>query len=450
MMHSILFSLLAVAAGTLAAPSMVNTRQSLVTEECLARLNGQLPYYVPPNFHFSGTVRRYYVAVDVETWDYAPTGWDNWLGVPFNESFRAQTFGYIANSTTIGTRYDKALYRGYTDATFETRSEQPPWLGFQGPIIRAEVGDMIEILFVNEMDEFFSSMHNMGLYYTKVSEGSLYYNGTSAVDVGDAVPPGGLVADSSAPNHGLESRLFSYHPYVSMYQDQDAGSYGPVIIYNRGQMERVMRQNREFILLYTDNQEWNSFLALHNVQRYLPGVQVANLSYQYPNVTDGRGNYSIWYPQFINSPATNVTPAMAANFFPTCEANSTTDTCLHPQLNGYIYANNPPFEMCLLDNVIWYLYDMGFDTHVFHMHGDNIFDPVSNTTSATVTLNPGQMRTVLMSAFNPGWWQLICHFTTHLSKGMEANYIVYGGPYGPCPLQPLERPYVDEAMDQHV
>jgi hypothetical protein len=103
-----------------------------------------------------------------------------------------------------------------------------------------------------------------------------------------------------------------------MYQDQDAGSYGPVIIYNRGQMERVMRQNREFVLLYTDNQEWNSFLALHNVRRYLPGMasQVANLSYQYPNVTDGRGNFSIWYPQFINTPKANVTPQMAPNFFP--------------------------------------------------------------------------------------------------------------------------------------
>ncbi|GIJ85942.1 hypothetical protein Asppvi_004813 [Aspergillus pseudoviridinutans] len=434
-MHSILFSfsLLAVAAGAVAAPSTANDRQPLVSEECLARLNGQLPYYVPPNFHFSGTVRRYYVAAEVVTWDYAPTGWDNWLGVPFNESFRAQTYGYIASNTSIGTRYDKALYRGYTDETFETESDQPDWLGFQGPIIRGEVGDMIEVLFVNKMEEFFSSMHSMGLYYTKSSEGSVYYNGTSRVEVGDAVPPGGcfvykwLVADNSAPNHGLQSRIWTYHPYVSMYQDQDAGSYGPVIIYNRGQMERVMRQNREFVLLYTDNQEWNSFLALQNVRRYLPGMasQVANLSYQYPNVTDGRGNFSIWYPQFINTPKTNVTSEMAPNFFP---------------LNGYIYANSPPFEMCLNDNVIWYLYDMGFDTHVFHMHGDNIFDPVSNTTSATVTLNPGQMRTVLMTAFNPGWWQLICHFTTHLSKGMEANYIVYGGPYGECPLEPLERP----------
>lgn len=77
MMHSILFSILAVVVGTLAAPSTVNTRQSLVTEECLARLNGQLPFFVPPNFHFSGTVRRYYVAIDVETWDYAPTGMES-------------------------------------------------------------------------------------------------------------------------------------------------------------------------------------------------------------------------------------------------------------------------------------------------------------------------------------------------------------------------------------
>lgn len=103
-----------------------------------------------------------------------------------------------------------------------------------------------------------------------------------------------------------------------MYQDQDAGSYGPVIVYNPGKMESVMRQNREFVLLYSDNQEWNSFLALHNVYKYLPGMasQVANQSDQYPHVSRGVGNYSIWYPQFINTPKTNVTPAIAANFFP--------------------------------------------------------------------------------------------------------------------------------------
>jgi hypothetical protein len=62
-----------------------------------------------------------------------------------NESFRAQTWGYIRSDTSIGTQYDKALYKGYTDATFEKRSEHPDWAGFQGPILRAEVGDLIEV-----------------------------------------------------------------------------------------------------------------------------------------------------------------------------------------------------------------------------------------------------------------------------------------------------------------
>jgi hypothetical protein len=134
----------------------------------------------------------------------------------------------------------------------------------------------------------------------------------------DAKYPHRLVSDSSAPNHGHDSRLWSYHPYVSMYHDQDAGSYGPVIVYNRGKMESVMAQNREFIVLYADNQEWNSFLALQNARKYLPAVasQVVNQSDQYPVINRGRGNSSIWYPQLINSPKTNVTPQMAPNFFP--------------------------------------------------------------------------------------------------------------------------------------
>jgi hypothetical protein len=62
-----------------------------------------------------------------------------------NESFRAQTWGYIPSKTSIGTTYDKALYHGYTGPDFTVLSEQPDWLGFNGPILRGEVGDMIEV-----------------------------------------------------------------------------------------------------------------------------------------------------------------------------------------------------------------------------------------------------------------------------------------------------------------
>lgn len=128
-------------------------------DDCKAHLDGHLPYYVPPSFTFSGRVRRYYVAAEVEPWDYAPTGtpilpatlvlmnigWDNWLGVPMTESFRAQTWGYIASNTSIGSTLDKAQYKGYTDESFKERTKHPDWLGLQGPILRAEVGDMIEV-----------------------------------------------------------------------------------------------------------------------------------------------------------------------------------------------------------------------------------------------------------------------------------------------------------------
>jgi len=37
-------------------------------------MDGKLPYYQPMGFNFSGNIHRYYVAAEVDTWDYAPSG----------------------------------------------------------------------------------------------------------------------------------------------------------------------------------------------------------------------------------------------------------------------------------------------------------------------------------------------------------------------------------------
>jgi manganese oxidase len=195
-------------------------------------------------------------------------------------------------------------------------------------------------MFVNKMDYFYASMHSMGLFYTKESEGSIYYNGTESDAEGNAVPPGGcaiykwyalcsyrigkrltnngrLVGPGSVPDAGMDSKMWAYHSYVSMYQDADAGLSGPVIVYNPGKMNEVMANNREFIIFYGDNQESNSFLALHNVQKYLPHAYptIANMTSEYPKPTV---NQTFWQPQMINTPLTNVTTTMAPNFFPVC------------------------------------------------------------------------------------------------------------------------------------
>jgi hypothetical protein len=105
-------------------------------------------------------------------------------------SARAQYAGY----TGYGTKWLKALYRGYTDSTFTKYSDQPAFQGTQGPTIRAEVGDLIEILFINRLRKNYATMHSMGLAYTKTNEGSNYPNNTMPSEpvhlpLSDRVPP---------------------------------------------------------------------------------------------------------------------------------------------------------------------------------------------------------------------------------------------------------------------
>jgi len=102
----------------------------------------------------TGKTRTYYVAADDVMWDYVYTGVNGITGEPF------QSLGFFANPTPGGPRvekpvptaYLKTLYREYTDDTFKTLKKRPPeWdhLGFLGPLIRAEVGDTIKVVFRN-------------------------------------------------------------------------------------------------------------------------------------------------------------------------------------------------------------------------------------------------------------------------------------------------------------
>jgi len=61
-------------------------------------MNGSLP--TTSGFTFNGTVRRYYVAAEEVEWDYAPTGWDNWLGVSWTVLLRTIL---RTNNITTGT-----------------------------------------------------------------------------------------------------------------------------------------------------------------------------------------------------------------------------------------------------------------------------------------------------------------------------------------------------------
>ncbi|CAC9888839.1 unnamed protein product, partial [Aureobasidium pullulans] len=373
---------------------------------CAASMNGSVPSSL--GFNFSGTIRRYYVAAEEVEWDYAPTGWDNWLGVPFNDSIRAKNAGYLE----YGTVWTKALYRGYTDATFTQRTEQPAWQGTQGPILRAEVGDVIEILFVNNLANHYATMHSMGLAYQKSSEGADYPDAEPRVNFKipeeDAVPPvepgvapGGCVVykwmatELAGPNEGELARLHSYHSYVSLYEDTNTGLIGPTIIYATGTMDRVMSEYREIPFLFMIYTESTSFLSGVNAKR------LTALSGILKNST-----------------------SLEVNTFPPLPHFTT--------INGYTFSNNPVFEMCLGDKVLWYVMAYGSASHVFHMHG-NSYTYLNNKQYAT-SINDGIGKTFIMDATGSGMWQVVCHVDKHLSRGMVVNYKVYSKN---CPLDPL-------------
>ncbi|TKA76881.1 hypothetical protein B0A55_03207 [Friedmanniomyces simplex] len=492
----------------LSAAAASSTAPTAALQSCAAGLNGQLPVPTPPDFEFSGNVRRYYVAAEEVEWDYAPTGWDNWLGVPMNVSPRAD----MAGANQYGTKWLKALYRGYTDSSFSTYSEQPAWQGTQGPTIRSEVGDLIEIMFVNNLSQNYATMHSMGLEYGKVNgEGADYPNNTMpganvVLPESGAVPPvpqsgvgpGGcvvykwMVNSAAGPNVGEPGRVHSYHSYVALQQDSNAGLIGPQIVYAQGQMNSTMANYREFPLLYMIYDESDSWLSAQNK------AALGGSSHSKRNAQGGQGNRqgqnqgnnNNGHPQngyqrpnegsssSSSSSSSNSTPTgtygspsastVSASSSPSGSGSSGSTTgsfnigntnnlwsgnytVWHPQIvnlagssqfsgapsfhtmNGYIFGNNPVYEMCLSDNVIWYVNAYGSASHVFHMHGNGF--TYNGFKNYAISVNDGVGKTLYMNATGAGKWQVICHVNNHQTKGMVSDYQVYFA--GQCPLPAL-------------
>ena len=161
----------------------------------------------------AGVTRIYYIAADEVVWDYAPSGANAAEGRPFN-AFEKPWME--AGPHVAGRKAKKALYREYTDATFATLKPRPAaWehLGFLGPLIRAEVGDTIKVVFRNNA-KFAAAVHPHGVLYNKDSEGANYNDGSKGADkADDAVAPGGthtytcLLYTSPSPRDGLLSRM---------------------------------------------------------------------------------------------------------------------------------------------------------------------------------------------------------------------------------------------------
>jgi hephaestin len=359
----------------------------------------------PPNS--SSRVRNYYVAAEEVEWDYAPGGVNKMMGMKFDGFSKVFT---ERGPHRIGTVYRKAIYREYADDTFtRVKPRAPEWehAGILGPILRAEVGDTLRVVFKNNSTRPYS-MHPHGVFYEKDSEGALYDDGTSGADKqDDAVPPGQThvytwrVPERAGPGpNDPSSIVWLYHSHTSEMKDVESGLIGAIIISRQGMADangKPKDVDREFVclfMLFDENQSW--YLD-HNIQTYTSDPKGVNKLEFAPADPDGN----------LSTIGTGFTVANAKF-----------------SLNGYIYGNMPLMTMKKGERVRWYLVTLGeqFSVHTPHWHGNVVLQDGKRTD--VVELMQAQMLTVNMIPDDPGTWMFHCHIDDHMEAGMAALYKV--------------------------
>jgi manganese oxidase len=341
----------------------------------------------------TGKTRAYYIAAEETTWDYAPAGRDLTMGMAFDDE--AKVFVERA-ADRIGTKYKKAIYVEYTDATFSERKPQPSawqYLGILGPIIHAEVGDRIRVVFRNKTSRPYS-IHPHGVFYTKVNEGALTNDGTSEAEhAGDAVAPGAtyvyqwdVPARAGPGPNDPSSVVWPYHSHVDSVRDTNSGLVGAIIVTRAGAAKpdgSPRDADREFVTLFDIFDENKSWYLDDNIAA-LP---------QNPTTFDRKN------ADFVESNHKHT-------------------------INGYLFGSMPMPVMKVGEYVRWYLLAFGTETdlHTPHWHGNTV--TVGGHRVDTVSLLPAATVVADMVPDDPGIWMFHCHVNDHITGGMTARYEV--------------------------
>ncbi len=353
----------------------------------------------------AATVRTYYIAADEVNWNYMPGGGDR---VGMAEAYAR--FFATRGPHLIGPIYRKAIYRQYTDATFKhlkPRRPQDAYLGLLGPIIYAEVGDTIRVVFKNNTTHP-CSMHPHGVLYSKASEGALYNDGVPAADKpGDSVAPGHTFTYiwQVPPRAGPGSRdpssiVWLYHSHVDEPADVNTGLIGAIVVTRKGMArpdgkpKGIDRNIVTLLMYFNENHSW--FLN-HNIKTFTTDPAHVNKLDGSPKGPDG--NFSTIGSGFVTQ-----------NFRAT--------------INGYQYGDGPMIRIKKGQHVRWYLITIGnfFNVHTPHWHGNTVL--VRGHRTDVVLLGPASMVTADMWPDDPGIWIFHCHFSDHAEAGMATLYQV--------------------------
>uniref|UniRef100_A0AAR2JSU8 Coagulation factor VIII, procoagulant component n=1 Tax=Pygocentrus nattereri TaxID=42514 RepID=A0AAR2JSU8_PYGNA len=292
--------------------------------------------------------------------------------------------------------YKKVVYREYHDKEFQNpvkRGELDEHLGIMGPVLKAEVNDVLTVVFKNLASRPYS------LFGPGVSPGEGLRDGEAP---GDPVPPGEervynwRITKRQGPySKDFDCKAGAYYSTVDMEKDINSGLIGPLLICRPGTLQpRFLLQPgvQDLFLLFTIFDERKSWYLDYNIKEFCtPPCQA--------KVDDP------WF-EFGNRFAA---------------------------INGYVAESLPGLEVAQHQTSRWHLLNVGSggEFHAVHFHGIPFSVGKDQEHRLGVfNLYPGVFGTIEMRPTIVGTWLVECTIGEHQLSGMRAKLLVYN----PCIL----------------
>ncbi|XP_061437922.1 venom prothrombin activator pseutarin-C non-catalytic subunit-like [Lethenteron reissneri] len=265
----------------------------------------------------------------------------------------------------------KAVFVGYKDATFQDDIPTEPWQGLLGPVLRAEVGDTIEVVFLNRASKPYS-MHAHGVAYRKSSEGAAYADGTSTEQdkADDAVAPGQRhtyvwrVAEGPT-DVDPECLTYAYHSHVDTVKDSGSGLYGAIVVCRNGSLDAHGRQKlaeRSIVLAFASDSQAHSWYSARSELTYT--------------------------------------------------------------INGFERGHIPGLTLCARENTTLHLLCPPSASGVFSVHVEGVVGVEAGLARSVVTLDPGESTTLEVAPEFTGKGRVFSTLTAHLLAGLQAPFQV--------------------------
>ncbi|XP_056145397.1 coagulation factor V [Lampris incognitus] len=326
--------------------------------------------------------RIYFISAEEVTWDYA--------GYGQRRQEKVQTIRE--------TKFTKVVFRGYLDSTFSTpeiRGEIEEHLGILGPVIKAEVGESIMIVFRNNANRPYS-LHPKGVSYSKQAEGLSYEDDSNYWHKYDNdVQPNTTftylwkVQERVGPTDDESyCRTWAYYSGVNPERDIHSGLIGPLLVCRNGTLERNLVDMREFMLLFMIFDESKSWYYEKNRE-----------TIQRRNGRNGRRGI------------------MDPNFRENLKFHS---------INGIVYSLKG-LRMYTNQLVRWHLINMGSNRglHSVYFHGQTFLHKHTHSyRQAIYPLLPGGSATLEMWPSKPGLWQMATNVGFDQQRGMQTLFLV--------------------------